>query len=181
MGLFSKKPAAHQMSGAEIESRARTSQIAQSQKFAKEDAQRRQRELRAQKQQAQESRRIAEKTRRFNKTNEQLSRQNQIATQRANISKQEAARTAYNRKRMSGVSKVAGGVVSLLGGKPTRSKQARATKGRAIYVSTSHGLKKITADMPAYEQYASRVTPPPVQRVQAKEQSDDTPAAFMGL
>jgi hypothetical protein len=55
-------------------------------------------------------------------------------------------------------------------------------KPRSIYVSTTHGLKKISPDNPDYYKYRERVVESPTiaRRVPIKESSDDfeQPSAF---
>jgi hypothetical protein len=106
----------------------------------------------------------------YQQQREQLERKAQTSTLKAQIAQQRAAKDAADRRRGNVARDVVVGITRLAGVKPRKS--ITSSRGRSVYVSTSHGLKKINPSSPEYAQYANQANqgaPPPVKPVKVKE------------
>jgi len=132
---------------------------------------------RAEREQRNKARADAESSRRYQEEQQRLNRQGNIETARTRIARQRAARASAQEKRLSGYSGTIKGVGALVGIKSSKSNQSRP---RPVYVSTSHGLKKITPDDPRYYEYQDNSSPK-AKRIVVRSEDSDQPSAFSGL
>jgi hypothetical protein len=167
--IFAKKP----LTAEEQEKRQakeRLSNIKRIQRIEKEQ----QRKVQAQ----------ADADRRYQQEQQRLNRQGNIESARTRIARERAARAAAQERKYGGYRGTIESAASVFGIKSKR--RDSGSRQRPIYVSTSHGLRKISADDPDYYKYREQqgqVTPPPsVKRIVVKENSEDNeqPSAFSG-
>lgn len=128
-----------------------------------------------------QARREAEERRRYEQERERLKRQGDIEASKTRIAAQKAARGAAQIQQAQQRQKQARAVTSMLGLTPKRKEPKRK---QSVYISTSHGLKKVDVNDPHYSGIVpgSTSSPPPARRVNAKEKHDDfeQPSAFGG-
>ncbi len=141
-----------------------------------------------------EARRRANETKTYEQAKLHGERELAIETQRTNVAKQQAERAVARQRQVSGIKQTVSGAISLIPGvSKMQSKSKHRTgydaygKQRPVYISTSHGLKRIYPDDPRYAQYAQAsqesqmptARPPRVQ--ESNEDFGDQPSAFRGL
>jgi Na+-translocating ferredoxin:NAD+ oxidoreductase RnfC subunit len=123
----------------------------------------------------------SEATRRFEQEQQRLKRIGNIESERTRIASLKAKRASAQAGKYRGYKRTIQSAASLVGIKPKYDNYPYGQRGRAIYVSTSHGLKKINPNDPEYMGQDS-YNPPP-KRVTIRENRDDDydqPSAFSG-
>jgi multidrug efflux pump subunit AcrA (membrane-fusion protein) len=114
---------------------------------------------------------------------QQLKDAQRQAEYQSSLTKKERAITAQRQARQqrpSALKTIGAGVIT---GIKTMKRSARPSRQRSVYMSTSHGLKRIPPSDPMYAQYAAQQGAPPAQPTRAREVDDDwgTPSAFSSL
>jgi len=120
---------------------------------------------------------------RYQQEQQRLTRQGNIESARTRIARERAARAAAQERKYGGYRGTLESAASVLGFKSKRHNSG--VRQRPVYVSTSHGLRKISADDPDYYKYREQqgqTAPPSVKRIVVKESSEDNeqPSAFSG-
>jgi hypothetical protein len=107
------------------------------------------------------------------------------AQRQAEFEKQKARREHYvtrqsqsKQQRPSALKSIGTGIIA---GIKTAKRKGQSGRKKSVYISTSHGLKKITPDDPMYEQYRAQQTAQPIVKPKAKDWDDDQPSAFSSL
>jgi hypothetical protein len=117
---------------------------------------------------------------RYQQEQQRLTRQGNIESARTRVARERAARASAQERKYSGYRGTIKSAASVIGIKSNKDYDRQ--KPRSIYVSTTHGLKKISPDNPDYYKYRERVveSPATARRVPIKESSDDfeQPSAF---
>lgn len=123
--------------------------------------------------------------RKFQEQQAKLQRANIIAAERTKLAQQRAERAKLQPKSNFLVG-TATAIRSLSGAKSSphaySSNVGGIPKSRAVYISTSHGLKRIKPDDPRYAgAMAQTQAPPPTPKRVSVMDDDDQPSAFRGL
>lgn len=123
----------------------------------------------------------ADATRRYEQEQQRLKRIGNIEDAKTRIATTRAKRASAQAGKYRGYKRTIQSAASLVGIRPKYDNYPYGTRGRSVYVSTSHGLKKINPNDPEYMGQDS-YNPPP-RRINIRENRDDDyeqPSAFSG-